>query len=139
MTIHNMDAYTAAVWDYKILDGCLGRGNIKPTDVDGLVERNDRFLFMEYKPTGKVLSKGQERTFRALLHNPDNNVVVIEGNPMTETITRILWRHLDETFDHPFQNGDGRGAFRVLVAEWFRAADTRLPFDLNAASRAALK
>jgi hypothetical protein len=39
MTINKLDAYVAGLWDWVCLDGCFGDTKIRPTDIDGLVER----------------------------------------------------------------------------------------------------
>lgn len=50
-------------WDDLI--SCFPRG-IRPTDVDGLVEINRNFLFLEEKSAGAGLLEGQRRTLRNL-------------------------------------------------------------------------
>lgn len=58
--------YNAALpnWD-DILTGVFPR-NIWPTDIDGMVEVNDHFLFMEQKGSGVSLTDGQRMAFRRL-------------------------------------------------------------------------
>lgn len=46
-------------WDL-LLEGVFPR-NIWPTDVDGFVEINDHFLFLEQKGAGVSLSEGQRK------------------------------------------------------------------------------
>ncbi len=59
MTIENERAYLDGVWDWAILDGCFGETRIKPTDIDGLVERNGHFLLLECKSSGVPVKMGQ--------------------------------------------------------------------------------
>lgn len=58
---------------------------IHPTDVDAMVEINDRFLFMEFKAAGKRLDEGQ-RLALVRLHNliPDRITLMFirEGGPL---------------------------------------------------------
>ena len=67
MTINNPHLYIAGVWDWAILDGCFGQTRIRPTDVDGLVERNGKCLFIETKAPGVAIPYGQRLMHKALL------------------------------------------------------------------------
>ena len=49
MTINDPVKFCAGLWDWGILNGCFGDTLIKPTDIDGFVERNGKFLFFETK------------------------------------------------------------------------------------------
>lgn len=42
MTIHGSDRFLAGAWDWTVLDGCFGNTQIRPTDVDGMIERDLR-------------------------------------------------------------------------------------------------
>ncbi len=59
MTIENERAFLDGIWDWAILDGCFGETRIKPTDIDGLVERNGHFLMLECKSPGVPVKQGQ--------------------------------------------------------------------------------
>lgn len=79
MTIHDRDKYRDAAWDWGILDGCFGKGKIRPSDIDGVVERNGHFLFIEAKPPSKELSTGQSILFERLAAKPDITVLILWG------------------------------------------------------------
>ena len=79
MTIQDRDKYRDAAWDWDILDGCFGKGKIRPSDIDGVVERNGHFLFLEAKPQGKELGTGQRILFERLAAKPDITVLVLWG------------------------------------------------------------
>lgn len=49
---------------------------IRPTDVDGLVEINDSFLFLEQKGAGVPLQTGQFLAFKRLASRPRVTVVI---------------------------------------------------------------
>lgn len=54
---------------------------IRPTDVDGVVEINGHFLFLEEKGPGVMLQFGQMLMFRRLAERP--NVTVVVFRPKT--------------------------------------------------------
>lgn len=68
--------------DWGCYDGCFPRG-IRPTDVDGALEINGRFLFLEAKPSHSVTA-GQMTMFRRLAALPDATVI-IETRPASDT------------------------------------------------------
>lgn len=49
---------------------------IRPTDVDGLVEINDSFLFLEQKGAGVPMPQGQFHAFKRLASRPRVTVVI---------------------------------------------------------------
>lgn len=49
------------------LEGAFGRPNVKPSDIDGVVEIRGYFLWIEWKGTDAPLSGGQAHMYRALL------------------------------------------------------------------------
>ena len=57
-------------------DDCFG-GKIGLTDVDGLVERNGHFLFVEWKAPQEKLPMGQRILFEQLTKLSDKIVVVV--------------------------------------------------------------
>lgn len=80
MTIVDPNKYRDAAWDWGILNGCFGDGRIRPSDIDGVVEKGGHFLFIEAKPPGKPLGKGQELLFEALASlSPKVTVLVLWG------------------------------------------------------------
>ncbi len=71
--------------DWGFLQGVFPRG-CRPTDIDGVVELDGRFLFLEWKHTGGSLQKAQRRLFQRLtLLSPDILVVILYGD--TEALT----------------------------------------------------
>lgn len=77
MTVKNLDRFIESLPDWAILDGCFG-GAIKPTDIDGCVERGGLCLFLEHKLPGAPLKRAQEITFQALA-TQGNTVIVFWG------------------------------------------------------------
>ena len=83
--------------DLTVLDECFP-GRIAMTDVDGLVEINGRFLFIEWKRRGDVPA-GQKIMFERLTKHPEFTVLVILGDPASMTVERY----------DVFRNGRRRG------------------------------
>ena len=91
MTINNPSAFVASLWDWAILDGCFGNTHIRPTDIDGLVERNGHFLYLETKLPGTATNEGQERTWTSLVATKKFAVLVIWGYPGHPVSARLLF------------------------------------------------
>lgn len=45
--------------DWGMLDGCFGNTNVTPSDWDGYVRQNGRFLFLEKKFTYGIIERAQ--------------------------------------------------------------------------------
>ena len=57
----------AGMIDFTPLRGIIqGHGNVLPTDIDGLIEHNGKFLIFEFKQPGEKLSEGQRRALQCL-------------------------------------------------------------------------
>lgn len=124
MTIRDMDAFVGGLWDWNCLSGCFGGGRISPTDVDGLVERNRHFLFLEAKPPGGELPTGQRITLTNLSRQPNTTCIVINGDPKTENVTGIT--RIENGV--PTAIGDpSRAMLRTIVSAWYARADGAKP------------
>jgi hypothetical protein len=66
VTIDNLELYVGSLPDWAILEGCFGSGQIRPTDIDGAVERGGCVLFLEHKGAKATVKTGQRITFEAL-------------------------------------------------------------------------
>jgi hypothetical protein len=118
MTINNPVAFCAGLWDWGILNGCFGDTMIKPTDVDGEVERHGLFLRFETKAPGANIPVGQDIMFRRLAKTGIFTVFVIWGNTNSPEEIQIYGKrgvHPKETCD--------LDKFRERVATWFDYAD----------------
>lgn len=62
--------------------------NFVPSDIDGVVERNGVFLFMEWKRPLEDMKEGQEKMLMSLARKPDVFVVRVTGE-QTESMTHI--------------------------------------------------
>jgi len=79
LTIRRPDLYLESAWDWSILRGCFGDSKIEPTDVDGLVEKNGRFLILEAKKPGVRIKQGQMLTFNALRNTGLFTIIIVWG------------------------------------------------------------
>ncbi len=89
MTINNLDKYINTLWDWGFLDGCFGKTGIRVTDIDGMVERNGRFLVIETKSNGANIPIGQQRMFQAMADDGKFTVIVVWGDANQPTKMRI--------------------------------------------------
>jgi hypothetical protein len=69
-------------WDFAMFNGCFGPGKIRPTDIDGLVERNGHGLVIETKAkTVQSVPVGQMRTLEWFARDLKQTVLVMFGDP----------------------------------------------------------
>ena len=120
MTIQNPEAFCNSLWDWGILDGCFGETRIKPTDIDGFVERNGYFLFIEAKSPLVKVPEGQRILHDRLLNTGVFTIIILWGDAYTNTPTEIQLK----------SNGVTRKAqkcnleeFRSLVSRWYAYVD----------------
>jgi len=118
MTINNPNAFRASLWDWACLDGCFGVTRIKPTDIDGFVERNGKFLVLETKLPNVHLTEGQKITFEALLRTGNFSILFIWGHPGHPERGELWHAGKQYTYD-PMSIG----RFREIVRRWFEYAD----------------
>lgn len=112
--IRNRDAYRDRAWDWAFLNDCFGGTKIRPSDLDGLVERNGRFLVLEAKPAGASINVGQRRTLAALASLPNFTVLVLYGEP-NKPVAMQAWPN-----DRVEASED---TIRAFVSAWFAWAD----------------
>lgn len=80
MTINDPDAFLASLWDWGFLDQCFDGTNIRITDIDGFVERNNRFLILETKLPGVSIPWGQWIVFNRLRATGLFTIFVVWGH-----------------------------------------------------------
>jgi hypothetical protein len=102
-------------WDY--MDGCFPRGII-PTDVDGMVEINGSFLFLEEKRANACPPPGQLAALKSLSRLDRVHVALLRPSAVSEMQLLVL------------RNGCGTGwqdvtreDIRWWLAKWGDAAD----------------
>lgn len=90
-------------------------GKILPMDIDGVLERNGHFLFLEWKKPNCDCSKGQSKTYEALNRElgDRSTVVVVRGDKLNGDVFSAMMLGRDKGF-RPCDN-DRLWSF---VAEW---------------------
>ena len=104
------------LFDWSWTEGCFGQTNIKPMDVDGIVERMGQFLVFETKAKGAPLPNGQRYTLEAMHTTGQYTIMIIWG------------KVVPEEFEVWFPSGEKREYHGVekakeVVSRWFEYAD----------------
>lgn len=104
-------------WDDYI--ECFPR-RIRPTDIDGMVEINSNFLFLEEKTSGKGPDEGQRLAFQRLSLLPNVTTVFFRpgGNSELEVLTYSDQRPQGW---QPMTNEE----FKARLTRWAMRADSR--------------
>jgi hypothetical protein len=119
VTIHNRERFLGSLPDWAFFDGCFGTTRIRPTDIDGCVERNGKILFLEHKGPGAKLSEGQRRLFRAMQKCGHTTIVfwgalgdggLVISVSQIEVFKKEGWAKIVDP---------GPGRLRTLVADWY--------------------
>ena len=76
------------------LKGAFIRANILPTDIDGLVEVNGKFLLFENKYVGAIMSQGQRLTLEKLVMNADFVVLRIDWDGAGRVVRFDRWANI---------------------------------------------
>ena len=121
------NGYNPLQWDCST-QGCFNRrkrpkiemfasclpGRIAFSDIDGVVEVQGNFLFLEWKSHGEI-PLGQKILFQRLTQFAPATVLIVEGNAETmevDTIRYVSSGHVDEPFDADV------GKLSELIEEW---------------------
>lgn len=122
MTIRDMDKFVSSLPDWAILDGCFGNTRIRPTDVDGMVERKGRCLFLEHKGRDASLTDGQAIAF-VTLAKQGNTVITYWAEGMDVSKIRVDDLRYSGGL-HMYESPEATlEKLRSLVSRWFAAAD----------------
>lgn len=106
------------LWDWTALNICFGR-KIKLSDIDGFVEVNYHFLFLEGKSKRAKMERGQRQALERLAGVPKIIVILVRGDPPDIT-TVDEWEVLGnspQTHQGNFQD------FADFIRAWFLWAD----------------
>uniref|UniRef100_A0A6H1ZA68 Putative single-stranded DNA-binding protein n=1 Tax=viral metagenome TaxID=1070528 RepID=A0A6H1ZA68_9ZZZZ len=119
MTIEDPETYCASLWNWECLNGCFGETSIKPTDIDGFIERKGRFLIIETKLPRADIPQGQEITFKALLDTGHFTIMIIWGKPNEPEKIKVLAGTATKTYDPADIE-----KLREITKKWFKWADS---------------
>lgn len=129
MTINDPVKFCAGLWDWAILDGCFGETRIRPTDIDGLIERRGKFFLLETKAPGADVPDGQMRTFDALLETGAFHILIVWGE--TNKPQRAM---LYKRGQHWKIDPCSIQRLREIVSNWYRYADSPSPIEIRRVS-----
>ena len=118
MTINDPEAYVASLWDWACLDGCFGNLHIKPTDVDGEVERKGNLIEIETKKPGVPIPWGQEQKIQTKVNEYGWTVLIVWGYPGKPEKIELRTPYITRTYE----NAD-LDKLRDICKQWYRHAD----------------
>lgn len=97
-----------------------------PSNVDGVDQKGDYFLWYEIKNPGENLSKGQEILLQALARNPKSIVLILRTNGERSSIGATIFNPVSYERVYPHMTAMptkcNLQSFTKLRDEWFRAA-----------------
>ena len=106
MSIQSEARFVDALWDWGFLEGAFANPHIRLSDVDGTVEVNGRFLYIEAKGPRTRMPVGQDIYFRRRIDDGRSTVIYVWGQPGCPEAFQILgcmqdpeWCDLDRLFE----------------------------------------
>lgn len=118
MTINNLKAFINGLWDWGILNGCFGNTRIRLSDLDGIAERNGKFLVVEAKSPGKEIPMGQMIMYKHLVDLGCFTVILVWGEKNAPERMTIMTSGMTKVFEN--SNLDD---LRKVVSTWFDYAN----------------
>jgi len=111
--------------DYQtILSGCFGMTSCRPMDVDGIIERNGKILFIESKYHNIEISQAQKILFRALI-NAGHSILVVW---MKESDGSDIDKIQVYSSNGIYKREANKEKFRDAVKQWWDSAEKRAKF-----------
>jgi hypothetical protein len=122
MTINDPEAFCNGLWDWACLDGCFGETKIKPSDIDGFIERNSKFLAIETKQPGANVPYGQHLMYERMAKTGFCTVMIVWGNPGKPEKIELLTSRTAIIYEPA--NLD---KLREITTKWFEWAENQTP------------
>jgi hypothetical protein len=119
MTVNNKDLFFDGIWDWAMFDGCFGETRIKPTDLDGFVERKGKFLVLETKHKDTPIPEGQRITFESLVKTGYFSILVMWGDKNKPERALLITRKGEKEY-----NPVDIDKCSKIVSAWFEYAET---------------
>lgn len=121
LTIRNPELFVAGLWDWQCLDDCLP-GKMKVSDIDGAIERNGQFLFIETKGPNVPIPMGQEIFYKNLHKKKDFTILYVWGTPgQVEELEMFYPDGKMRTRKKPADLED----LKRIIRWWFGMADSK--------------
>lgn len=80
MAVESMKRFVDALWNWDILGGCFTNPRVKVSDIDGTVELNSHFLYLECKGIGVAMPVGQAIAFERRAEDGRSTVIYVWGD-----------------------------------------------------------
>lgn len=116
MNIRDVEYYQGSFWDWSFLNDVFTH-NIKVSDIDGVVERNGKFLYIETKRPNKPITTGQDIMHQAWLNQGHTVLRIwgIENKPERATLLHGVAK--EEIENCTLEDIKG------IVSRWYNWAD----------------
>lgn len=110
--------------DYGALKGIIENNpNFVPSNIDGIAERNGKFLVMEWKRPNESVSKGQQILLQKLASQPNFTVLIIQGNTDDELVITKFWQV--QAYGTCTKIGDTVDMFKEFYKMWYEWANQK--------------
>lgn len=122
--IRSREKLNESVVHWKFLDDCFP-GKVRPTDIDGMIERNNHFLMLEQKSDEKeFIPDGQHILYRNFSTKKNCKVIVFWGkmkdNIPVEISQIIIYEDGNQDWD---SEPPSMLRFKKLIQDWWREAN----------------
>lgn len=124
MAINNLESYVRGLWNWDFLNDVFRYG-CRMTDIDGMTERRENFLFAETKRSGVAVPVGQARALRALATR-GSTILTIWGEPNKPEECAIM-RPTDHCMSLSKRFPCDEKKLQRIGREWFDYADGMNP------------
>ena len=123
MAISSMRNPDAKHKDFGALIGLIpSNPRVLPCDIDMVYERNQCFLFGEWKRAGENFGGGQRILLRQLSKQPRTIVLLIVGDTDNGMNVEQVFQICHDEQD-PVLLGNGFDALKEVIIEWYNYAD----------------
>lgn len=115
--IRSAEAYTSSFWDWTSYNDLFAPTKIRISDIDGVVERNGHFLYIETKPPAEDVTTGQRIMHDAWTKKGDA-VLIVWGRQNTPERARLRWHDQVRDYDPCSES-----TVRKIIGNWFQWAN----------------
>lgn len=114
--LRNVDGYKNSFWDWTFLNAAFYPTKIRVSDIDGIVERNGKFLFIETKRPNEKIGEGQNILHNRLVETGVFCILIIIGDPNKPISYTLTTSQAILKYDSPIANLEH---LTSVVKKWF--------------------
>lgn len=115
------NAYASHI-DYGAFMGLIpSNPKFCPSNIDGIAERNGKFLVMEWKRPKENISEGQKRLLQVFAKTPNFTVVIVQGNTDDKLVIDDFWQV--QAYGSCTRIGKGVDEFKAFYVMWYEYAN----------------